>query len=452
MSSTKSKAKNTNTNSEEGQASVYELIERLNLNFEEKFVMFEKRFTALEEDFAKFNVLNSEKKIVVIDEKTETPTRVADGLDYSELPFKHNDNFGDVNPMRELKKERSDPVVSMLDFDAPKNQVFATTPDHKHIYLKSLEVRPALKFLKEVKQFMQQHGVPIRIAYQIAERNCHLIARANNMSLDQFRASANSICEKMLRLQVQPKSAVEFLDLMKTIKFYISDDIRLSQASFETIYTSFLVYASSYREMYEFLNNGQNEDLIPPIDIRKKGLVYVFLNNLPKTFADVFINIMNRDGFFHSKPLPTFAQFLDKYELIVKEKGYHVYISYKTIEIICKHFGEDMDVLKANTKSRDSQLLVMNANSAPGILKKDLKQPCYRYFMEKLYPDFKAGKCKFDHSADAMKILFSKIKNHWSNLVLTNRLHSLEDIPIEAPNDDVEESESFDYSCLHHSS
>ena len=80
MSSTKSKAKNTNTNSEEGQASLYELIERLNLNFEdkfngmnlnfedkfntvgEKFVMFEKRFTSLEEDFAKSNVPNSEKK------------------------------------------------------------------------------------------------------------------------------------------------------------------------------------------------------------------------------------------------------------------------------------------------------------------------------------------------------------------------------------------------------
>jgi hypothetical protein len=96
--------------------------------------------------------------------------------------------------------------------------------------------------------------------------------------------------------------------------------------------------------------------------------------------------------------------------------------------------------------------LVLNANPAPGILKKDLKQPCYRYFMEKLCPDFKAGKCKFDHSADAMKILFSKIKNHWSNFGLPNRLHSLEDIPFEAPNDDVEESESFDYSCLHHPS
>ena len=127
---------------------------------------------------------SSDKQVYVIEEKAEGPTRIANGLEYSELPFKHNDNFGDINPMKELKKEKSDPVVSMLNFDAPMNQVFATTPDHKHIYLKTLEVRPALKFIKDVKQYMQQHGVPIRIAYQISERNCHLIARANNISLD----------------------------------------------------------------------------------------------------------------------------------------------------------------------------------------------------------------------------------------------------------------------------
>jgi hypothetical protein len=360
-----SKAKSKNANSEEDQLTLKDLLGRLealnaetNLKIDEKFntvgerfVMFDKRFTSLEEDFAKMKTPSSDKQVFVIEEKVpEGPTKVASGLEYSELPFRHDDNFADVNPM--LKKEKSDPVVSLLDFDAPRNQVFATTPDHKHIYLKTLEVRPALKFLKDVKQYMQQHGVPIRIAFQISERNCHLIARANNLSLDQFRASANSLCERMLRVQVQPKSAVEFLDLMKTIKFYISDDIRISQASFETIYTSFLVYASSYREMYEFLNNGQSEDLIPPIDIRKKGLVYIFLSNLPKTFADVFINILNRDGFFHSKPAPTFSQFLDRYEHIVKEKGYSVYINYKTIEIICKRFGEDMDVIKANSKSR----------------------------------------------------------------------------------------------------
>ena len=68
----------------------------------------------------------------------------------------------------------------------------------------------------------------------------------------------------------------------------------------------------------------------------------------------MFINIINREGFFHSKPVPTFAQFLDRYEFIVKEKGYAVYINYKTIEIICKRFNEDMDVIKANTKSRDT--------------------------------------------------------------------------------------------------
>jgi hypothetical protein len=49
-----------------------------------------------------------------------------------------------------------------------------------------------------------------------------------------------------------------------------------------------------------------------------------------------------------------------------------------------------------------------------------------------------------------MKILFSKIKNHWSSLVLTNRLHSLEDIPIEAPNNDADESDPFDYNCLYY--
>jgi len=171
MSSSKSKAKNTNANPEDEQASLRELMERLDLKIDdkfntvgEKFVMFDKRFTSLEEDFAKMEMPNSEKQVFVIEEKADAPTRVASGLEYSELPFKHNDNFADVNPMKELKKEKSDIVVSMLDFDAPRNQVFATTPDHKHIYLKTLEVRPALKFLKDVKQYMQQHGVPIRIA------------------------------------------------------------------------------------------------------------------------------------------------------------------------------------------------------------------------------------------------------------------------------------------------
>ena len=69
--------------------------------------------------------------------------------------------------MKEVKKEKllTDPVVSMMDFDAPKNQIFATMPNHKHIYLKSLEVKPALKFLKDVKQFMQQQIIKIILCH-----------------------------------------------------------------------------------------------------------------------------------------------------------------------------------------------------------------------------------------------------------------------------------------------
>ena len=96
MSSTKSKAKTTNVNSEEDQFSLKDLLERMDAmnllqlqNKEEnremfntvgeKFVLFEKRFTDLQESFFKSGMSNSEKQVFVIDEKPEGPTKVADG-------------------------------------------------------------------------------------------------------------------------------------------------------------------------------------------------------------------------------------------------------------------------------------------------------------------------------------------------------------------------------------
>ena len=328
-----------------------------------------------------------DKSPILMDQKSEDLPKIAEGLDSNEYSFiTSQENFVEANPMANVKIEKisRDPVLSIMDFEPPSSQIFATTPDFKHIYLKDLEVKKCLKFLKDVKHFALQHGVRIRIPFQIAERNSHLVARANDMTLDQFRVLSNAYCERLLRLQVQPKSAVEFLELMKTVKFSISEDIRTTQVTFEIIYTSYLVYSSAYRELYEFMNNGQDEDLIPPIDIRKKGLVFFFLNGLPKTFSDVFINILNREGFFYSKPAPTFIQFLDRFETVVREKGYKPYVAFKQIEIICKQFTEDSDVLKSNLKTRDNHLLVMNPT--PGVVKKDTKLPCYRYFLEKSCP------------------------------------------------------------------
>jgi len=118
MSSTKSKAKTTNVNSEEDQLSLKDLLERMdamnllqlqnkeeNREIGEKFVLFEKKFTDLQESLFKTGMPNSEKQVFVIDEKPEGPTKVANGLEYSELPFKHNENFADIKPMIELKKE-----------------------------------------------------------------------------------------------------------------------------------------------------------------------------------------------------------------------------------------------------------------------------------------------------------------------------------------------------------
>ena len=88
MSSSKSKSKNTNANPDDDQASIRDLLERLDLTMNDKFstvgerfVMFDKRFTSLEEDFAKMRTPSTDKQVFVIDEKAEGPTRVANGLD-----------------------------------------------------------------------------------------------------------------------------------------------------------------------------------------------------------------------------------------------------------------------------------------------------------------------------------------------------------------------------------
>ena len=84
-------------------------------------------------------------------------------------------------------------------------------------------------------------------------------------------------------------------------------------------------------------------------------------------------------------------------------------------------------------------------NPTPGVIKKDTKLPCYRYFLEKGCPEYKAGKCKFDHSMESMRNLFVKVKSNWSNLSINapNKFHNLEDVLSEVP-----ESE-YDYNSLY---
>ena len=156
---------------------------------------------------ARINLLEkyeSEKPLILVDEKSEDPPKIADGLESNE-----NSNIVEVNPIANIKVEKpsKDPVLSIMDFEPSSSKIFATTPDFKHIYLKDLDFKKFLKFFKDVKHFALQHGVKIRIPFQIAERNSHLVAKANNMILDQFRASSNAHCKRLLRLQVQPKSA-----------------------------------------------------------------------------------------------------------------------------------------------------------------------------------------------------------------------------------------------------
>ena len=351
----------------------------------------------LDERLVNLEIPERIKPVIVLE---ETP-KIADGLDDQDISFfSSKDNTPEPNSAFKVKTERasSDPVTAIMDFSPPVNKILATSPDYKHIYLKSLEAKPCLKFLKDAKQFMLQHGVLIRLAYQLSERNAHLLARTNDITIDSFRLLTNAACEKLLRAHVQPKSAVEFLDLMKTIRFTIVDDIKLTHVSYEQIYTSFLVYSSAYRELYEFLNNGQRDELIPPIDFRKKGLIYFYLQSLPKTFVDVFMNIVHREGFLISRPSPSFLQFVNKFEGIVKDRGYAPFINYRPIDVICKQFNEDVDHLKKGPFTRDSMLAL---NNVP--IKKDVKLPCFRYFLDKTCPDHKANKCKYDHGIEAIK-------------------------------------------------
>ena len=145
----------------------------------------------------------SPRSPILVDEKSEDPPKIADGLESNEYSFlTTQDNFVEVNPIANVKIEKTskDSVLSIMDFEPPSSQIFATTPDFKHIFLKGLDVRKCLKFLKDVKQFVLRHGVKIRIPSQIAEKHSHLVARANDMTLNQFKALSNTYCERLLRL------------------------------------------------------------------------------------------------------------------------------------------------------------------------------------------------------------------------------------------------------------
>lgn len=330
-------------------------------------------------------------------------------------------------------------------------QVFHTVPKSDHINLKKLDVHAAYKFIKDLIDFQSQYKIKLNMAWNIDETIAHLIARINFMDLNKFRSLDNIECEKLIRIAVQPQSSADFLQTLKTVKLRMPTDQRVSHLSFEKLYRSYLVYSSRFKELYEFMMNGQDPSLIPPIEKKNNGLVLIFLQGLPKTFADIFYNILLKRKYFEKNPEKDFSNFISYFESMVKLYGYDHYVKYKSLEIILTNLSDDMDSLR-NSKRLDGENLnaltspVVKSPQKPYIYDKakiDTKGPCYKYFINKKCEDFSKGKCPYDHSEFTMKSMARKVKESFLSLHhLENKVN--ESVVVNSVNDSLDDDYDSD--------
>ena len=376
------------------------------------------------------------------------------------------ENFGSPGAIGDMPKFPSSTTNSRATFGTSHTSgmtpVFQSVPKHDHIKPKDLSPMEVYQFIQQVSQFSHQHNIMLCQAWCLTDVQAKMVAQAAGMKLENFRNLDNRECELKLRDYVAPKSIGDFIGILETVHFSIPVNVRTTSANFKDIYDAFILYSESFRNLYNFLDSNQNPKIMPNVDKKPKGVIAIYLNKLPSSFADLFYSHMCQDRWIEwydanakttlgkeaksdtKKDLNVISNNGRKFNAFVSEfekrakMHKEIYDSYKPIEDIVMKFPEEYESLRLKKQmlnklvdareERNSELNKMVEQYQPALRKVSftaqenfpkvsatptILRPCFARFQN---GECKVPNCIHDHSDVAMKMLRDKGMSHWSKL------------------------------------
>ena len=281
------------------------------------------------------------------------------------------ENFG-TPELPKLSDPPKSPLNSRASFsdqkDAPPTPVFQSAPRSDHIKPKDLSAMEIYQFIQQVRQYENQHKIRLSLAWCLSDVQAKMVAQSASLRLEDFRNLSNHDCEQRLRNHVRPKSIGEFIKVLDTVHFCIPANMRTTSVTFKDIYEAFIVFSESFRNLYDFLDSNQDKKLMPNVDKKPKGVIFIYLKKLPEHMAELYYthmmqdhwlenyektragpfknNVVESDNKKDSENKKKFRFFIERFE---KEAKAHMetYDRYKPIEDIMVNFPSDYETLKS---------------------------------------------------------------------------------------------------------
>ena len=160
--------------------------------------------------------------------------------------------------------------------------------DSSHIVLKNFSVRAWFEFVLKLSEFEARNGVRLAAAARVDKSVRQRILTCSKVPISdpiEFTKISEATLLKYFQRAIRPPTKLDFARILKySVKFPGREDFVLSNETFDEFYSNVMTYTQDFHNAFTFLayNNGDN---IPAVDNKEDGLINIYLEPFPGTFA-----------------------------------------------------------------------------------------------------------------------------------------------------------------------
>ena len=172
--------------------------------------------------------------------------------------------------------------------------VYRDQPSFAHIKLEYLTVNQVFQFWTDILQYQTMYGIGLKPTTLIGrDARLTIMSKGRIRTEIEFFQLSDRQLRKYIQHAVRPTDKAMFATkLEKSLWFWPKgeDNFTLNVDTFQRFYDRLQTYRHEFFMKYEFLayNNAEN---IPKLDNKEFGLIYIFLQKLPKEYGHAFTQL-----------------------------------------------------------------------------------------------------------------------------------------------------------------
>ena len=203
--------------------------------------------------------------------------------------FGEKKQFNSVNqkrgssPKKVTKESKNRKSVMFMDAKkademqsiASKNHYTRIQPDFEHIKLEKLNPPAVIRFLRDLSEYQEKHGISLRAGTLIDKKIINDLMADNHVFEWDYKTFYNSSTVEILHLlqdAMKPKSREAFMQqLTAYLDFKVPSNYSATVTNFKPLYRALLTYRTEFKQLYDFMSY-ENKRNIPPCNNKPGGL------------------------------------------------------------------------------------------------------------------------------------------------------------------------------------